>query len=213
MESETTSTDVKQALGMLASNSASEESSSEEGSEASDDDDNDKEVHQEDDFDLGFDDLDFISTGHQSKSLSMPTIHFGNEDDPSNEPARAATRNATPELDHKAPPSPSPPARQSRTLYMQMEASSGCFLRDWYTKPTPIVRQRTDATRGMHPACFRINLTKPSAQQIDDGITEDEMQGLIAESFDLMLKYSKQVACHAADPECYAVFHKFQYHP
>lgn len=72
------------------------------------------------DIDLGFDDLDFLSTGHQSKSLSMPTIHFGNDDDPSNEASRVASRNRTPEVTRDStPPVLSP--KQSRTLYIQME--------------------------------------------------------------------------------------------
>ena len=74
------------------------------------------------DMDLGLDDLDdvdFLSVGH-SKSVSYPSIHFGNEDDPStngqNSPvlSRPATRIASPVV----PASP----KQSRTLYIQVRS-------------------------------------------------------------------------------------------
>lgn len=74
------------------------------------------------DIDLGLDDLDdldFLSVGH-SKSVSYPSIHFGNEDDPStngqNSPAlsRPATRAVSPV------PVASP--KQTRTLYIQVSS-------------------------------------------------------------------------------------------
>lgn len=137
METDTYSTDVKQALGMLTGSSEGsfigtdslEKSLSD--SDGKDDDDSDVDGSDvgtisnggEEDIDLGFDDLDFLSTGHQSRSLSMPTIHFGNDDDPSNEPSRVASRNRTPEQERRStPPILSP--KQSRTLYIQMEVRS-----------------------------------------------------------------------------------------
>lgn len=73
------------------------------------------------DIDLGLDDLDdmdFLSVGH-SKSVSYPSIHFGNEDDPStngdNSPAvlsKRATRTSSPVV------APSP--KHTRTLYIQV---------------------------------------------------------------------------------------------
>lgn len=134
VETDTYSTDVKQALGMLTGSSdgsvvgtdSLDKSLSDDGTEgdASDSDESDGGTisnGNDEDIDLGFDDLDFLSTGHQSRSLSMPTIHFGNDDDPSNEPSRAVSRNRTPEVATRdnTPPVMSP--KQSRTLYIQME--------------------------------------------------------------------------------------------
>ena len=125
------STDVKQALDMLTNSTNgslhtdetedSDADSDESTSVGADDSDSDTASEDgqigEDEFDMGFDDLDFISKGHQSKSLSMPTIHFGNEDDPSAEASRVTSRHDSPIA--STPPVISP--RQSRTLYIQME--------------------------------------------------------------------------------------------
>ena len=70
------------------------------------------------------DDLDFLSVGHaQSRSMSYPSIHFGNEDDPS----RPTSNDATPELSRNvspAPllkvPTPASTPKQTRTLYIQV---------------------------------------------------------------------------------------------
>lgn len=127
VETDTTSTDVRQALDLLTSSTngtPSRSTSSDDASTSGSDESLDGSLHGEE-FDLGFD--DFISKGHQSKSLSMPTIHFGEEDDPSNEPSRAVSRQDTPEA--STPPITSSP-RQSRTLYMQMEFVSGQTLRE-----------------------------------------------------------------------------------
>lgn len=137
VETDTYSTDVKQALGMLTGSSEGsgngtdglEKSTTDSDTEGDDSEDDDSDVGTisngiDEDIDLGFDDLDFLSTGHQSRSLSMPTIHFGNDDDPSNEPSRVASRNRTPEsIRDSTPPLMSP--KQSRTLYIQMEVSCG----------------------------------------------------------------------------------------
>ncbi|BGP42493.1 eukaryotic translation initiation factor 2-alpha kinase [Rhodotorula kratochvilovae] len=70
------------------------------------------------------DDLDFLSVGHaQSHSVSYPSIHFGNEDDPS----RAGSEESSPVISKhgfakKGPKPPSPTAatpKQTRTLYIQ----------------------------------------------------------------------------------------------
>jgi translation initiation factor 2-alpha kinase 4 len=137
VESETTSTDAKHALDILASGSSasgtgsrngttdSRTNSDSEGSEADDDDSDVVTIsHGAEDFDLGFEDLDFISSGHQNRSLSMPTIHFGDEDDPSTEASRAVTRNATPEMQRSLESLPPSPPRQTRTLLIQMEVSA-----------------------------------------------------------------------------------------
>ena len=78
------------------------------------------------DMDLGLDDLDdmdFLSVGH-SKSMSYPSIHFGNEDDPStngdNSPvvlSKHATRASSPVV------APSP--KHTRTLYIQVSCDFG----------------------------------------------------------------------------------------
>lgn len=82
------------------------------------------------DIDLGLDDLDdidFLSVGH-SKSMSYPSIHFGNEDDESrpastvaNSPAmsRVATRTTSPAV-----------PKQVRTLYIQMEYVENLTLKE-----------------------------------------------------------------------------------
>lgn len=136
VETDSTSTGARQALGMLNSNSFTpltdsfetdeqhdSDDTASEGNGTDSDDETASEGHSEGevDFDLGFDDLDFISTGHQSKSLSMPTIHFGEEDDPSNEPSRVTTRTGTPELMQSQVIAPAPSPKQTRTLFIQME--------------------------------------------------------------------------------------------
>lgn len=139
VETDTYSADVKHALGMLTGSSngsplgtdSLEQDLSDSDSDSNTEGDVDSEEGSgngtisngnDEDIDLGFDDLDFLSTGHQSKSLSMPTIHFGNDDDPSNEPSRAVSRNRTPELTRESTPPVTSP-KQSRTLYIQMEVS------------------------------------------------------------------------------------------
>ena len=72
------------------------------------------------DIDLGLDELnmDFLSVGH-SKSISYPSIHFGNEDDASvaNTPveSRNATRASSPII-----PGRQSPLKRVRTLYIQV---------------------------------------------------------------------------------------------
>lgn len=73
-------------------------------------------------FDLGSDELDFISSGNKNKNQSFSGIHFGDEDDPSQEPSRVASRNATPELQDSSVHAESP-TREVRTLFIQMEVS------------------------------------------------------------------------------------------
>jgi hypothetical protein len=86
------------------------------------------ESHDDGPIDMHFgdfeDDLDFLSVGHaQSRSMSYPSIHFGNEDDPS----RPTSNDATPELSRNvspAPllkvPTPASTPKQTRTLYIQV---------------------------------------------------------------------------------------------
>lgn len=76
------------------------------------------------DIDLGLDDLDdtdFLSVSH-SKSVSYPSIHFGNEDDPSRPGSTAAN---SPMLRSKAATRVSTPvdaiSKSARTMYIQME--------------------------------------------------------------------------------------------
>lgn len=169
VETDSSSTDLRQALGMLTGSSdgsmlgtasldkTTSDSSSGDDSSSDRDDDDDSDAGtisngNDEEIDLGFDDLDFLSTGHQSRSLSMPTIHFGNDDDPSNEPSRVASRNRTPEAHDNTPPIASP--KQSRTLYIQMEVRDCAFLlvveRMYRLMPCPFsVCQRSDATRGV----------------------------------------------------------------
>jgi translation initiation factor 2-alpha kinase 4 len=144
VETDTRSTDVKQALGMLTGSSEgsvvgtdSMEQSLSDVEESAEDDSSTTDgsgseagtisYENDEEIDLGFDDLDFMSTGHQSKSLSMPTIHFGNEDDPSNEPSRAVSRNRTPEASKRTTPQLTSP-EHSRTLYIQMEVCASPHL-------------------------------------------------------------------------------------
>ncbi|GAA5934949.1 serine/threonine-protein kinase GCN2 [Sporobolomyces koalae] len=91
------------------------------------------------DIDLGddFDDIDFLSVGHaQQRSVSYPSIHFGNEDDPSRpgssnghssaQPSKKSTRASTPNL----PVATATPPKQRRTLYIQMEYVEKLTLRE-----------------------------------------------------------------------------------
>ncbi|BGP00473.1 eukaryotic translation initiation factor 2-alpha kinase [Rhodotorula toruloides] len=92
------------------------------------------------DFDMDFgdeleDNLDFLSVGHaQSQSVSYPSIHFGNEDDPS----RPGSERGSPGLSRagfsKPPTKASTPVsttpKQSRTLYIQMEYVEKLTLRE-----------------------------------------------------------------------------------
>jgi len=83
------------------------------------------------DFGDDLDDIDFLSVGHaHSRSVSYPSIHFGNEDDPSRPgsskapspagPSKKGTRASTP---IQALTVPSPP-KQRRTLYIQASPRS-----------------------------------------------------------------------------------------
>ncbi|GAA5836580.1 hypothetical protein JCM9279_000433 [Rhodotorula babjevae] len=84
----------------------------------------------------GDDDLDFLSVGHaQSHSVSYPSIHFGNEDDPS----RAGSEESSSPVISKhgfskmAPTQPATAAstpKQTRTLYIQMEYVEKLTLRE-----------------------------------------------------------------------------------
>lgn len=107
-------------LTVETSDATSDESASEEASDFDEDDEDDDGPPGEFDMDLGLDDLDsvdFLSVGH-SKSRDYPSIHFGNEEDPStngqNSPvlSRPATRTSSPAV------APSP--KHSRTLYIQV---------------------------------------------------------------------------------------------
>ncbi|KAK4052686.1 eukaryotic translation initiation factor 2-alpha kinase [Microbotryomycetes sp. JL201] len=79
------------------------------------------------DIDLGLEDLDFLSVGH-SKSVSYPSIHFGNEDDPStngkNSPISSKRES------HQARPNQVASPKQTRTLYIQMEYVEKLTLRE-----------------------------------------------------------------------------------
>ncbi|GAA6058806.1 hypothetical protein JCM10212_001922 [Sporobolomyces blumeae] len=101
--------------------------------------DSDSEPGPEFDMDINddFDDIDFLSVGHaQSRSVSYPSIHFGNEDDPSRPGSSAApspvaqskrgTRASSPVQQNLVP---SPP-KQRRTLYIQMEYVEKLTLRE-----------------------------------------------------------------------------------
>lgn len=83
------------------------------------------------DFGDDLDDIDFLSVGHaHSRSVSYPSIHFGNEDDPSRPgsskapspagPSKKGTRASTPIQPLTVP---SPP-KQRRTLYIQASPHS-----------------------------------------------------------------------------------------
>ena len=74
----------------------------------------------------GDDDLDFLSVGHaQSHSVSYPSIHFGNEDDPSRAGSEASSSPVISKhgFSKKAPTQPATAAstpKQTRTLYIQV---------------------------------------------------------------------------------------------
>lgn len=83
------------------------------------------------DFGDDLDDTDFLSIGHaQSRSISYPSIHFGNEDDPSRPgssngtspalPSKKSTRASTPNQPLTVPT----PPKQRRTLYIQVSCLS-----------------------------------------------------------------------------------------
>ncbi|GAA5881509.1 hypothetical protein JCM16303_005683 [Sporobolomyces ruberrimus] len=89
------------------------------------------------DFGDDLDDTDFLSIGHaQSRSISYPSIHFGNEDDPSRPgssngtspalPSKKSTRASTPNQPLTVPT----PPKQRRTLYIQMEYVEKLTLRE-----------------------------------------------------------------------------------
>ncbi|GAA6010979.1 hypothetical protein JCM11491_005895 [Sporobolomyces phaffii] len=89
------------------------------------------------DFGDDLDDIDFLSVGHaQQRSVSYPSIHFGNEDDPSRPgssdgassalPSRKSTRASTPNQPLAVPT----PPKQRRTLYIQMEYVEKLTLRE-----------------------------------------------------------------------------------
>ncbi|GAA5921698.1 hypothetical protein JCM1841_007094 [Sporobolomyces salmonicolor] len=92
------------------------------------------------DMDFGddnLDDLDFLSVGHgQSRSVSYPSIHFGNEDEASR--VGEESRGASPVLAKKGKGELSPDApiaspvapKQTRTLYIQMEYVEKLTLRE-----------------------------------------------------------------------------------
>ncbi|GJN93481.1 hypothetical protein Rhopal_006538-T1 [Rhodotorula paludigena] len=85
-----------------------------------------------DDFD---DNIDFLSVGHaQSHSVSYPSIHFGNEDDPSapgsreDSPTRSK-REVSKKRGGQVSPTLAAP-KQTRTLYIQMEYVEKLTLRE-----------------------------------------------------------------------------------
>ncbi|GAA6036515.1 hypothetical protein JCM8097_003543 [Rhodosporidiobolus ruineniae] len=92
------------------------------------------------DFDNGFDEIDFLSVGHaQSRSLSYPSIHFGNDDDSGESTSEASSSRRSPVLSRKGPsrrgtrppsPAPTPPRKETRTLYIQMEYVEKLTLRE-----------------------------------------------------------------------------------
>ncbi|KAM0750676.1 Serine/threonine-protein kinase [Meredithblackwellia eburnea MCA 4105] len=113
---------------------STEEGSTEEDAASDSEDDSEEPSDFEDDglatghhldIDLGlddFDDNDFLSVGH-SKSVSYPSIHFGNEDDVSRAGSTAANSPVISRRPSVRPLSPtgSPVPRFVRTLYIQME--------------------------------------------------------------------------------------------
>ncbi|SCV70247.1 BQ2448_1641 [Microbotryum intermedium] len=84
-------------------------------------------------IDLGLDDLDdddFLSVGH-SKSVSYPSIHFGNEDDASTDGriSPVVFRHSKNSTRYNSPAIPATP-KQTRTLYIQMEYVEKLTLRE-----------------------------------------------------------------------------------
>ncbi|GAA5903465.1 serine/threonine-protein kinase GCN2 [Sporobolomyces salmoneus] len=119
--------------------STEQESDSDSSSDSVVDFDEDSSPGAELDMDFGddLDDIDFLSVGHaQSRSVSYPSIHFGNEDDPSRpgssngtspkNPSKKSTRASTP---NQPVATPTPP-KQRRTLYIQMEYVEKLTLRE-----------------------------------------------------------------------------------
>jgi translation initiation factor 2-alpha kinase 4 len=78
------------------------------------------------DFGDDLDDIDFLSVGHaQSRSVSYPSIHFGNEDDPSrpgssNGTSAVASKKSTRASTPNQPVAVPTPPKQRRTLYIQV---------------------------------------------------------------------------------------------
>jgi translation initiation factor 2-alpha kinase 4 len=135
VETETQSVDARQRLGALKDSSGPEVKGE---SDKSDDTDGGEEIDSDvaASFDLEafeFDinaELDFLSTGHGSKSVSYPSIHFGNEASVSRappsklEPISASTGGTDSEVET------SEDADTLRTLYIQMEYIQGFTLRE-----------------------------------------------------------------------------------
>ncbi|SGY15170.1 BQ5605_C013g07278 [Microbotryum silenes-dioicae] len=99
----------------------------------SDDDDAAATPGHELDIDLGLDDLDdvdFLSAGH-SKSVSYPSIHFGNEDNASTDGriSPAVSRHSKHSTRYNSPVILATP-KQTRTLYIQMEYVEKLTLRE-----------------------------------------------------------------------------------
>ncbi|GAA5975545.1 hypothetical protein JCM5350_002643 [Sporobolomyces pararoseus] len=121
------------------SESSTEQESDSDSSDSVVDFDEDSSPGADLDMDFGddLDDIDFLSVGHaQSRSMSYPSIHFGNEDDPSRPnssdgtnsavPSKKTTRASTPNQPVVAPT----PPKQRRTLYIQMEYVEKLTLRE-----------------------------------------------------------------------------------
>ncbi|GAA6018919.1 hypothetical protein JCM10207_009197 [Rhodosporidiobolus poonsookiae] len=120
-----------------------DEDSSDDSNDSDEDSDDDSipGAHLDMDFDDGTDDLDFLSVGHtQSRSMSYPHIHFGNDDDSEGEStSEASSSRHSPVLSRKGQSkrgtrasSPVLPAvkKQARTLYIQMEYVEKLTLRE-----------------------------------------------------------------------------------
>ncbi|GAA5860143.1 hypothetical protein JCM8547_009200 [Rhodosporidiobolus lusitaniae] len=91
-------------------------------------------------FEDDVDDLDFLSVGHaQSRSLSYPSIHFGNDDSDGESTDEASASRHSPVISKRGPsrkgtrpssPTASPAKKQTRTLYIQMEYVEKLTLRE-----------------------------------------------------------------------------------
>lgn len=120
---------------LLSSPQAENDTATEDGSSDSDEDGGSEDARtiEDVDFDLGLDGLDdldddLLSKGH-SKGVSFPSIHFGNESDPSAPPSTMPSTRAHSPAPLAPMPAPSP-VQSRRWLYIQMEYVEKLTLRE-----------------------------------------------------------------------------------
>ena len=190
------------------SESSTEQESDSDSSDSVVDFDEDSSPGADLDMDFGddLDDIDFLSVGHaQSRSMSYPSIHFGNEDDPSRPnssdgtnsavPSKKTTRASTPNQPVVAPT----PPKQRRTLYIQV---SFIFV------TSPRIRTVRAESLSRYQMEYVEKLTLREA--IEDGITEVDSWRLLVSSTSGDIPHRSKLTLLAppvSNPICHVAFH------